>query len=63
MADKPTSPDRDARAKSVRGGAANALDKDGHVKPEKLAENQRKLNVGADHRTPDMKKGHRGTFP
>jgi hypothetical protein len=33
------------------------------VIPDKLHENQRKLNVGTDHRTPDMKKRHRGTFP
>jgi hypothetical protein len=50
-------------AKSTRRNDNDALDKDGHVKPEKLAENQKKLNVGSDHKTPDMKKGHRGTFP
>jgi hypothetical protein len=50
-------------AKSARRNDNDALDKDGHVKPEKLAENQKKLNVGSDHKTPDMKKGHRGTFP
>jgi len=26
-------------------------------------DNQQKLGVGADHRTEDMKRGHRGTFP
>jgi hypothetical protein len=36
---------------------------DGRTNPEKLKENQQSLGVGADHRTPDMKKGHRGTFP
>jgi hypothetical protein len=50
-------------ARTARRGNNDALDKDGHVNPEKLAENQKKLNVGADHKTPDMKKGHRGTFP
>jgi hypothetical protein len=50
-------------AKSMRRSDNDALDKDGNVKPEKLAENQRKLHVGSDHKTPDMKKGHRGTFP
>jgi hypothetical protein len=50
-------------SKGARGGSASALDKAGHVKPDKLAENQRRLNVGPDHRTPEMKKGHRGTFP
>lgn len=29
----------------------------------KLAENQRELGVGEDHKTGDMKRGHRGTFP
>jgi hypothetical protein len=50
-------------SRSMRRSNSGALDKDGHVKPEKLAENQRKLNVGSDHKTPEMKKGHRGTFP
>jgi hypothetical protein len=36
---------------------------DGRRNPEKLRENQQSLGVGPDHRTPDMKKGHRGTFP
>ena len=40
-----------------------ALDKSGEVIPEKLEENQRRLDVGKDHRTPAMKKGHRGTYP
>lgn len=26
-------------------------------------ENQEELGVGPDHRTEDMKRGHRGTFP
>jgi hypothetical protein len=50
-------------AKGTRRNDNDALDKNGHVKPEKLADNQKKLNVGSDHKTPDMKKGHRGTFP
>lgn len=40
-----------------------ALDKSGAVNREKLEENQRRLQVGKDHRTAGMKKGHRGTFP
>ena len=36
---------------------------DGRSNPEKLRENQQSLGVGSDHKTPDMKKGHRGTFP
>lgn len=30
---------------------------------EKLKENREKLGVGEDHKTPEMGKGHRGTFP
>ena len=62
MTDKQKDPDQPG-AKSTRRGNNDALDKDGHVNPEKLADNQRKLNVGSDHKTPDMKKRHRGTFP
>lgn len=29
----------------------------------KLAENRRELGVDEDHKTEDMKRGHRGTFP
>jgi hypothetical protein len=47
----------------ARKSSNDALDKDGHVNPEKLAENQRKLGIGPDHKTPEMKKHHRGTFP
>lgn len=42
---------------------AGALTPSGDVDPEKLKENQRRLQVDADHKTPEMKKGHRGTFP
>lgn len=30
---------------------------------ERLKENREQLGVEEDHKTPDMKKGHRGTFP
>jgi hypothetical protein len=36
---------------------------DGRRNPEALRENQERLRVGPDHKTPEMKKGHRGTFP
>jgi hypothetical protein len=36
---------------------------DARRNPEKQKENQKRLNVGTDHRTPEMKKGRRGTFP
>lgn len=61
MADKPK--DQRQGVQAARRSSSDALDKNGHVIPEKLQENQRKLNVGSDHRTPDMKKRHRGTFP
>lgn len=30
---------------------------------ERLKENREQLGVEEDHKTPDMRKGHRGTFP
>lgn len=45
------------------GKQADALDKSGAVKEEKLEQNRDRLHVGPDHKTPEMKKGHRGTFP
>lgn len=46
-----------------RPGTRGIRRPDGRRNPEKLRENQQSLGVGPDHRTPDMKKGHRGTFP
>ena len=40
-----------------------AIDKAGKVIESKLKDNQRKLGVDAEHRTPQMKKGKRGTYP
>lgn len=31
--------------------------------PAKQRENQKRLDVGPDHKTAAMRKGHRGTFP
>jgi hypothetical protein len=36
---------------------------DARRNPAALKENQERLRVGPDHKTPEMKKGHRGTFP
>lgn len=47
----------------LQPGARGIRKPDGRRNPEKLRENQQSLGVGPDHRTPDMKKGHRGTFP
>ena len=40
-----------------------AIDKAGKIIENELKDNQRRLGVDADHRTPDMKKRKRGTFP
>ena len=54
-------PDQQTRtSKGVRGARAGG---DARREPEKQKENQRRLRVGTDHRTPEMKKGNRGTFP
>lgn len=49
---------RMAEKPRARGGKADA-----RGNPEKQKENQRALGVGPEHKTPAMKKGHRGTFP
>ena len=45
------------------GKTRKALDNSGEVDQQKLEDNQRQLQVGTDHKTPAMKKGHRGTYP
>ena len=53
--------EREARSsKTARGVRAGG---DARGQPEKQKENQRRLRVGEDHKTPEMKKGNRGTFP
>lgn len=49
------------RLKPEAQGAGNKAD--ARNDPEKQRENQRNLGVGPEHKTPAMKKGHRGTFP
>jgi hypothetical protein len=63
--DKPTSeasmPENQNRtSKGVRGARSGG---DARREPERQKENQKRLRVGADHKTPEMKKGNRGTFP
>lgn len=53
--------DREARTSKAARGARSGADARGQ--PEKQKENQKRLRVDSDHRTPEMKKGHRGTFP
>src|SRR6185503_5559864 len=47
-------------SKGTRGARGGA---DARREPERQKENQKRLGVGPDHKTPEMKKGHRGTFP
>jgi hypothetical protein len=54
---RPTVMRTSAAARGAKRGA------DARGDPEKQKENQRRLDVGTDHKTPAMKKGHRGTFP
>jgi hypothetical protein len=46
-----------------RRNDADAIEPSGDVNPEKLKQNQDRLHVGSDHKTDEMKKGKRGTFP
>lgn len=46
-----------AAARGARQGG------DARRNPQALKENQERLRVGPDHKTPEMKKGRRGTFP
>ncbi|HYG55996.1 MAG TPA: hypothetical protein VD965_11935 [Burkholderiales bacterium] len=47
-------------SKTARGSRQGG---DARKNPEKQKENQERLGVGPDHKTPAMKRGHRGTFP
>jgi hypothetical protein len=58
---QPQSQGTEERASRTARGARSGADARGQ--PEKQKENQRRLRVDSDHRTPEMKKGHRGTFP
>ncbi|HLS85511.1 MAG TPA: hypothetical protein VK043_04375 [Burkholderiales bacterium] len=45
------------------GRAGDATGRSGQAKQDKLEQNRERLKVGDDHKTREMKKGHRGTFP
>ena len=62
MAETPKDDRQHSGARGVNKDS-NAVDKSGRVDQSKLEQNQERLNVDKDHRTPDMKKGNRGTFP
>jgi hypothetical protein len=68
--DKPTSADDEkdqidparpnpAPSPTGKPAAGDARDQD----PEKLKRNREHLRVNEEHKTPEMEKGHRGTFP
>jgi hypothetical protein len=58
---RPAMPDNQTRtSKGTRGTRSG---NDARREPEKQKENQKRLGVGPDHKTPEMKKAHRGTFP
>ena len=62
MAETPKDDRQHSGARGRNQGSA-AVDKSGKLDEGKLEQNQKRLNVDKDHRTPDMKKGNRGTFP
>jgi len=46
-----------------RPNEADALEPSGDVNRDKLKRNQERLHVGGDHKTGEMRKGKRGTYP
>jgi hypothetical protein len=54
---------KSGEARTSRTARGTRSGGDARGQPEKQKENQRKLRVDSDHKTPEMKKGHRGTFP
>lgn len=54
----------DARQQpGAQGAGTDAVDPAGNLHRGKLKQNQKRLQVDADHKTSDMRKKHRGTFP
>ena len=45
------------------GKEGDAIDESGKVDPEKLKQNQERLRQTPEHKTPEMQKNNRGTFP
>jgi hypothetical protein len=56
-------PERDNQTRTSKGARGARSGGDARREPEKQRENQKRLGVGPDHKTPEMKKGSRGTFP
>jgi hypothetical protein len=63
MADDPKRALEAGRARTSPGARGARRGGDARGQPEKQKENQERLGVGPDHKTPEMKKGRRGTFP
>lgn len=60
--------DRDASRRQQPGAQdagkeSDALDEAGNVDERKLRQNQERLKVNSDHKTPTMRKQRRGSFP
>ena len=55
--------DRDNQTRTSKTARGARSGGDARGQPEKQKDNQKRLGVGPDHKTPEMKKGHRGTFP
>jgi hypothetical protein len=51
------------KAKPQPGTRTGAPRGDGRRNEDQLRKNQEQLGVSRDHKTPEMKKRHRGTFP
>ncbi len=55
--------DRDNQTRTSKAARGARSGGDARGQPEKQKDNQKRLGVGPDHKTPEMKKGHRGSFP
>jgi len=58
--------DGDRRLQPGAQGAgmdADAVKPDGNVDEKKLEQNQERLGIDEEHKTEEMRKKHRGTFP
>ena len=56
-------PERSKPSSPKSGGRFGRPQGDGRKDPEQIKRNQEHLGVGGDHKTADMKKNRRGTFP
>jgi hypothetical protein len=56
-------PDNRPKATPQPGTRAGRPQGDGRRDPGQMKRNQEHLRVGDDHKTPEMKKHRRGTFP